>query len=121
LVLDASRLAIERDMAHVAVAIVSEGLTRIPAHPRLTAALGHALLKVGNGPHAVEVFQHAVALEPLDAELHYNLGVAHQLADNTDAASRSYQHALAFDPGLIDADFNLGVLFQQEGRMSTAL
>ena len=82
-----------------AVALVRKGLERIPAHPRLTAALGHALLKLGDGAAAVEAFQHAMALDPLNAELHYNLGVAHQLAGNQDAAARSYQHALAFDPG----------------------
>ncbi|MEO8485584.1 MAG: tetratricopeptide repeat protein [Betaproteobacteria bacterium] len=121
LAIDASRLAIERDAASVGVAIVRRSLERIPGHPKLMAALGHVLLKVGDGAAAVEAFQHAIALNPLEAELHYNLGVAHQLAGNTEAAARSYQHALAFDPTLIDADFNLGVLFQQQNRSSSAL
>ena len=118
---DASRLSLERERFAAAIAEARDGLERDPEHLGLLRALGHALLRVGDGPGAVEAFHRAATLRPLDAETHYNLGVAQQLAGDTKGAARSYRYAGAFDPGFVDAAYNLAVLLQQEGRVKASL
>jgi len=118
---DASRLALEREQAGAAIALANQGLARDPGHLGLLRALGHALLRVGDGPGAVEAFRRAAMLRPLDAETHYNLGVAQQLAGDAKGAARSYRYAGAFDPSFVDAAFNLAVLKQQEGQAEAAI
>lgn len=117
---DASRLALERQQFAEAIATASAGLARDPAHLGLLRALGHALLRVGNGEAAAAAFNQASMLQPLDAETQYNLGVAHQLAGDAEAAAQSYRHASAFDPAFLDATFNLAVLLQQQGHPKAA-
>ena len=70
---------------------------------------------------AKAAYGQALALAPTDAEAHYNVGVAHLKAGETQEAARAWQRALAFDPGFADAHFNLGVLFQQAGRPDAAI
>ncbi|MBK6394660.1 MAG: tetratricopeptide repeat protein [Betaproteobacteria bacterium] len=118
---DASRLALERQQPLVAIALAKAGLEREPTHLGLLRALGHALLRLGDGAAAAEAFQRASMLQPFDAETQYNLGVAQQLAGDVKAAVQSYRHASAFDPSFVDAAFNLGVLYQQQGRAADAL
>jgi tetratricopeptide (TPR) repeat protein len=118
---DASRLALERQQPLVAIALAKAGVDREPAHLGLLCALGHAMLRVGDGVAAAEAFSRASMLQPFDAETQYNLGVAQQLAGDVKAAVQSYRHASAFDPSFVDAAFNLGVLYQQQGRASDAL
>lgn len=118
---DASRLALDREQVASAIAVVREGLERDPSHLGLLRALGHALLRLGDGPGAVSAFQRASMLQPLDAETHYNLGVAQQLAGDTKGAARSYRYAGAFDPAFVDAAFNLAVLQQQQGNAKAAV
>ena len=118
---DASRLALERDLPQLARDIAAGGLALAPAHAGLHRAIGHAELRLGAGLAAAESFERAMVGDPLDAETHYNVGVALQLDGNTDAAARAYQRAITLDPALVDADFNLGVLFQQQRRLPAAI
>ena len=117
---DASRLALERQQPAAAIAIANAGLSRDPAHLGLLRALGHALLRLGDGRAAAEAFHRASMLQPLDAETQYNFGVAQQLAGDVEAAAQAYRHANAFDPSFVDATFNLAVLHQHEGRAKAA-
>src|SRR5262249_8892238 len=49
-------------------------------------------------PEAVELISQAVALEPGNAEYHYNLGVALQQRGRHDHAAASYRQALGLQP-----------------------
>lgn len=118
---DASRLALESERPALAVSLAEEGLARDPSHLGLWRALGHALLRVGDGAGAARAFERASLIDPLDAETHYNLGVARQLEGDPAAAVEAYRHAMTFDPAFADAVFNLGVLFQQQGRRRAAM
>ena len=117
---DASRLALELQQPGAAIALANAGLARDPAHLGLLRALGHALLRLGDGAAAAEAFHRSSMLQPLDAETQYNLGVALQLAGDPAAAAQAYRHANAFDPAFVDATFNLAVLLQHEGRAKSA-
>ncbi len=118
--IDASRFALESEAPVRAHALAEAGLAHDPASLGLWRALGHARLRMGDGPGAAEAFRRAALLRPLDAETQYNLGVAQQLAGDADEAAQSYRHALTFNPAFVDAAFNLGVLHQQQGRAQDA-
>lgn len=113
---DASRLALEAERPALAISLAEDGLARDGANLGLWRALGHALLRIGDGAGAARVFERASLIDPLDAETHYNLGVARQLEGDAAAAVEAYRHAMTFDPSFPDAAFNLGVLFQQQDR-----
>ena len=118
---DASRLALERDLPKLAHDVADGGLAHAPGHAALLRAIGHAHLRLGDGLAAARAFEAAMVGDPLDAETHFNVGVALQLAGNTEAAARAYQRAITLDPALVEADFNLGVLFQQQRRHAAAI
>ena len=106
------------------------------ASMRIRAA---AMLREGAGPHALQhpavalrwvtrnsraataraaarAFGQALQLAPADAQSHFNLGVALQMAGDADEAVHAYQRALVLQPDFASACFNLGVLFQQQDK-----
>jgi predicted O-linked N-acetylglucosamine transferase (SPINDLY family) len=103
-----------------AAAVAREGLARDP-RPALWRALGRAELARGDGGAAFAAFSEALAREPLDAETHYNQGVALQMQRDAAAAADAYRRAVALAPDLHAAHFNLGVVFQQRGDAAGAI
>jgi predicted O-linked N-acetylglucosamine transferase (SPINDLY family) len=91
------------------------------AAPALLRACGLAWLALGDGGRAASFFDAALRREPVDAETHYNMGVALQVQRRHAEAARAYQRALACDPQMIAADFNLGVLFTEAGNRDGAI
>jgi Flp pilus assembly protein TadD len=72
-------------------------------------------------PEAVELISRAVALEPRNAEYHYNLGVALQLRGQHDQAAASYRQALGLQADRAEAHNNLGQVLLLQGRLDDAL
>src|SRR5260370_28218543 len=70
---------------------------------------------------AVEWLSRAAALEPANAEAHYNLGVALQTLVRTDDAAASYRQALRRQPHRAEAHSNLGHTLLSPGRLHAAL
>jgi predicted TPR repeat methyltransferase len=64
--------------------------------------------------------QEAVARQPSDPLLQYNLGCLLQSAGQTEEASRRYELALQLDPNYDKALFNLGMMRQAMGDDATA-
>jgi hypothetical protein len=60
-------------------------------------ALGHAHLRAATDGCAT-AFERALAIEPTDADTHYNLGVALQMRRSPLPAARAYRQALALIP-----------------------
>ena len=87
----------------------------------LWLALGHAELARRDGAAAAWAFGQALRLAPADGQTYFNLGVALQMAGDTDEAVLAYQRALILQPDFPSACFNLGVLFQQQGRTDAAI
>ncbi len=108
-----ARRAIDAALAAAAVP------TRMP--PALSRAEGHVALAGHDAPAAINAFARALAAEPLDAETHYNQGVALQLARHLADAARAYQRAIDLAPTLVDAHFNLGVVFDEMGEPDAAI
>lgn len=82
--------------------------------------LGVLAHQAGRG-EAVALIGRAVALEPRNAEFHYNLGVALQRQGQLDQAAASYTQALAIQPDRADAHNNLGHIRLLQGRLDDAL
>jgi protein O-GlcNAc transferase len=104
-----------------AAALCREGLALGDGDPVLWRALGLTELARRDAATAKDAFARALALAPLDAQTHYNHGVALQTLLARDEALRAYQRALTLAPELIAADFNIGVVFQEQGRTDAAI
>lgn len=65
------------------------------------ATLGDAVLDEGDPARAIEAYRRSLELEPDDARVHYNLGVALQRAQRYEEALASYERSFELAP---DAD-----------------
>lgn len=66
------------------------------------------------------VFEKAVALNPLSAELHFNLGLAYLKQKAWDKAERELKQCLKLKPDDPRAQYALGVLYQNIGGVTEA-
>jgi len=77
-----------------------------PKRGHLLAARIHMRKK--KTEEAEKEIQAAIALDPKDAEVHYQLGRLYQNAENYDAAFEAFESALALDPGHKSSLYQLG-------------
>ncbi|AXC09723.1 hypothetical protein ACPOL_0342 [Acidisarcina polymorpha] len=85
------------------------------AHPppgtppaRVYDAVGAWFAEKGDLKCSVAAFEEALRLDPHSAEAHFDLGLARQREQRTDAAVREFQLALQHDPKLLQARCALG-------------
>jgi len=69
---------------------------------------------------AMMVYRQVLALQPRHPQCHYNLALALQFLNQTDAAIASYQRAIEINPGFAEAHNNLGNIFQNLERLEDA-
>lgn len=103
-----------------AVQWISRAIGQEPKTDYLTS-LGSALVSLGRRDEALKVFDKAVQLKPLDADLWRNLG--NVLIDMGRAAEAilSFQHAIKLNPRHWDAANKAGRLLYQSRRFEEAL
>ncbi len=73
------------------------------------AAEGGKALDAKNYAAAVELFTKAVAADPKDYTVHFNLALSYSLLDRYSEAVPEYKITLELRPGLYDAQLNLGI------------
>jgi protein O-GlcNAc transferase len=61
-----------------------------------------------------------LALEPENAHLHYDLGLALKLKDDLPGAIPEFERSAQLDPTLPDPAYTLGVIYMQQGKFSEA-
>ena len=83
--------------------------------------LGQIALKTGRPQQAVEFFNRALALNPNDAEVCRNLGVALATQGDWAAALVRFQRALEIDPAYADGHIGVGNVFMAQRRYEEAL
>jgi tetratricopeptide (TPR) repeat protein len=93
--------------------------TEIERHPTdagLHDTVAMLYLELGRADLAVEHFRRTLALTPVSATSHYNVGTALTLARRLDEAAGEYEEAIRLDPKYARAHNNLGNvrLVQQE-------
>ena len=69
---------------------------------------------------AVIAYRQVLALQPSFSQGHYNLGLALQRLNQTDAAITSYRRAIEFNPSFAEAYNNLGNIFQIQELLDEA-
>jgi len=72
-------------------------------------------------PAAVESFTQAIAADPKDYSLHFNLALAYSLMGKNAEAIPEYQKTLELKPDLYEAELNLGISLLREHRASDAI
>ncbi len=90
----------------------------IPPPPKRTPALAWCNSKPvpRTGRKAAASFQAALAANPKDANLHFNLGVTLKRLGRHEAAIASLRNAVAIDPGHVQAHNSLGNSLKQAGQ-----
>ena len=88
----------------------------------LDGRMGLARVETGRGEHAVALrrYEEALALYPLEAQLHVAIGDLHRRRGDREGARAEYRRALKMRPELASAEAALGALLAEEGRSAEA-
>lgn len=100
--------------------------TNVPESASLEWAAEHenrgtSLLEQGKTDEAVEAYRKALAVNPDDEDLRYNLGIALARQGRIDEAIQQYEEALKLFPEHTDVHNNLGNLLMRQGRWDEAI
>ena len=119
------RNATRADLALVATEASPPGIEPAPAQERrLSAEEWYEIgceLETSEPERAREAYEHALALDPLMADAHVNLGRVLHVAGERGRAEPHYRQAVKLDPDDPTPHFNLGVLFEELGRKEEAV
>ncbi len=85
-----------------------------PAEDGITA------LDAGKPAAAEALFQKALAADPKDYSLHFNLAFAQSLLNKDAEAIASYRKVLELKPGIYEAQLNLGILLLRQKQYAEA-
>jgi tetratricopeptide (TPR) repeat protein len=92
----------KRGMPRVALAFQEHALRLEENDPTLWLNLGTIRRTVGSLGPAASAFKKAIAIDPVNAMAHYNLGAVYDAQKNYDEAIDEYRRALVLDPDLAD-------------------
>src|SRR3984893_1054247 len=95
-----------------------------PAAPQQVApllALATTLLRAGRPADAIAPLHDAALLEPSNAIIHHDLGLACLEAGRIPDAIAALQRAVAANPRYADAYFRLGIALEKQGNIAAAL
>ncbi len=103
-----------------AVAHWQELIALQPHHPRSLNGIGNWLLSKGKPAEACQYLTRAVAADPGQPALLFNLAMAERGAGTHSGAIESLNKALAIDPYFVQATFQLAILYQEIGEPRSA-
>ena len=110
--------------ADLAVVADAPGDAAPAAERRLSAEEWYEIgceLETSAPDRARDAYEHALALDPLMADAHVNLGRVLHVAGERGRAEPHYRQAVKLDPDDPTPHFNLGVLFEELGRKEEAV
>ena len=110
--------------ADLAVVADAPGEAAPAAERRLSAEEWYEIgceLETSAPDRARDAYEHALALDPLMADAHVNLGRVLHVAGERGRAEPHYRQAVKLDPDDPTPHFNLGVLFEEVGRKEEAV
>jgi len=110
--------------ADLAVVADAPGDAAPAAERRLSAEEWYEIgceLETSAPDRARDAYEHALALDPLMADAHVNLGRVLHVAGERGRAEPHYRQAVKLDPDAPTPHFNLGVLFEELGRKEEAV
>ncbi len=92
----------------------------VQSGPELLVDLAAAMIANGNPRKAIDCCRKALAITPLHAEAHYNLGTAHYRLREFEAAAASLREAVRLKPDFAPARINIGLALRGLGDYSAA-
>ena len=120
-----SYLFYRTDDAGDALAEARTALSMDPANAEAYRYLGLALYASGNYDAALHAFDEALAREPAgslaNADVYFDMGIAHRDQGDPRRAAIAYRHALSLRPGYWEAHSNLGVVLHDQGKLDEAI
>jgi protein O-GlcNAc transferase len=91
-----------------------------PHHDSVWRLLGVISTRLGNNEDAVDSLKRSLAISPLNAECHNNLGEAYRLMGRLEDAVHSFKTALEIDTNSVEAWNNLGIALAELCRPKAA-
>lgn len=95
--------------------IVSKGLAKYPTNKNLQVYELNSALDAGDVAQSIAKFEAAVANDPKNASIVFNLAVLYDKNNETEKAKETYDKAIAINPKYGDAYFNMGVMYFNKG------
>jgi tetratricopeptide (TPR) repeat protein len=86
-------------------------LAEDPNNLAAITALGNAYFDNGQWAEAITMYDRALLINPIDADVRTDLGTAYRNTGMTDRALAEYRTALGHDPGHLNARYNTGVVY----------
>jgi tetratricopeptide (TPR) repeat protein len=81
---------------------------------------GNKYVEIGQNENAIAFYLKALMIEPNNARIHYNLGVAYGNCGNLEKEIIQYRKVLEINPKHINALYNLGIAYGNIGEWKMA-
>jgi len=79
-------------------------------------ALGNAYFDSGRWEKAINIFAHALRLDPRNADVRTDMGTAYRNLGMTERALAEYNNVLHIEPGHLNSRFNLGIVYAYDKK-----
>ncbi|QEG21397.1 tetratricopeptide repeat protein [Mariniblastus fucicola] len=100
---------------------VAKRLLQLAPHDSLShIAAGRTFLQCGNTPEAVQRFQEAIRLDPMNDDAFSSLGICYLESGQPKMAEQQFRQALSLNPNNAKDLNNLGVSLQRQGKQKDA-
>jgi len=100
----------KKEYYHKALEVLKEGKSKFPGDYDLLLTLGNTYLKEGNNQGFVDAMKEAIAQDPNNEVLYYNIGVVSADLGMEDQAKEAYKKAIEIKPDYTDAYINLAAM-----------
>jgi len=100
----------KKEFYHKALVVLEEGKSKYPGDYDLLLTIGNTYLKEGNQQGFINAMQEAIAQDPNNEVLYYNIGVVSADLGMKDEAKKAYLKAIELKPEYTDAYINLAAL-----------
>jgi tetratricopeptide (TPR) repeat protein len=110
----------DRDLA-AAAEHLEHALALEPANPDIINTAGVLARRLGRLDQAIEIADHLVARDPVNADGHFDLGLGYSYAGHMDEAIAEFRTALRLSPGYSYAHAIIGEVLLQKGDARAAL
>ncbi len=109
-VLEESKKEEKKEYYHKALEVLKEGKSKFPGDYDLLLTLGNTYLKDGDQQGFVNAMKEAIAQDPTNEVLYYNIGVVSNDLGMKDEAKQAYKKSIEIKPDYTDAYINLAAM-----------
>ncbi len=79
-------------------------------------ALGNAYFDSGNWKKAITMYEHALLIDPREADVRTDMGTAYRNLGLSERALAEYRLALKYEPGHLEARYNMGIVYAYDKK-----